>query len=237
MKWGIQKYLKVSPGNSRLHKYSHWSQKAAAHLKPTLHLHTVKAHIMQNIVLQRALHPLTPEKYLFTRMPLCHHQHILPPAACTLLFTQRQQEVSACCLVLDGKLFGGETKSAMFCSSDRCWLDLSISTSPLLSLIGNKIWTLSAFTIYRQELLGGRSEHHPCKGKAAVHFTKRKIFFSLGVSGREMHFWGYGFSVISFFLKCHFYCVLDLFLLSFNIYQWMRHWKRQHWWDRGIKPQ
>lgn len=78
----------MSPRNSRLHKYSHWCQMAAALLKPTLHLHASKAHVMQNMVLHRALQtappPPMPEKDFFTRMPLCHHQRILPHPAYTL---------------------------------------------------------------------------------------------------------------------------------------------------------
>lgn len=57
---------------------------AAALLKPTLYLHTSKARVVQNTVLHRALHPPISEKEFFTRMPLCHHQHIplLPPVHC-----------------------------------------------------------------------------------------------------------------------------------------------------------
>lgn len=54
------------------------------------------------------------------RMPLCHHQRILPLPAYTLLFAHRQQEVWVYCLVLerDGKLLGGETKIMIFYLGD-----------------------------------------------------------------------------------------------------------------------
>lgn len=139
-KWGIWKYLKVSPRNSRLHKYSHWFQMAAALLKPTLHLHTSKACVLQNMVLHRhCTTPNTRERFFYKDASL-HHQCIPTHPTYTLLFTQRQQEVWAYCLVLarDGKPFGGETKIVMFYLGDTCWLDLSISTSPLLSHMGNK---------------------------------------------------------------------------------------------------
>lgn len=48
----------------------------------------------------------------------------------------------------DSKLFGGEIKTTMFYLGETCWLDLSVSISPLLSHTGNKRETLSAYAIW-----------------------------------------------------------------------------------------
>lgn len=118
----------------------------AALFKPTLHWHSSKACVMQNMVLHGALHPpIKKERFFLQR---CHCQRILSEC---ILFTQRQQEVWDYCLVWesDSKFFGGETKPVIFYLGGRCWGDVaSIFASPLLLHIGNKRETLSPCAIW-----------------------------------------------------------------------------------------
>lgn len=141
---------------------------------------------MQNMVLHGALLPPIKKKGFFLQR--CHCQRILSEC---ILFTQRQQEVWDYCLVWesDSKFFGGETKPVIFYLGGRCWGDVaSIFTSPLLLHIGNKRETesLCHLTVIEQ-LLGGRTECFPYKGKAAVLLTKIRRFSALMLLGFNIY--------------------------------------------------
>lgn len=122
---------------------------AATLLKPTLHLHASKAHIMQNTVLQRALQtPPPPEKDFFTRMPLCHHQRILPHPAYTLGSLRGSRRSGLIVWFWKEMANSLVRKQKQGCFIWVIHVDL-ISVSPLLSshILGSKDQLLSACAV------------------------------------------------------------------------------------------
>lgn len=188
MKWGMWKYLKVSPRNLKLHKYRLRCQ------PPVLNQHCVdtfqrfvQRSVTQNMVLHRALHPLTQKKLFFLRG--CHCQ-------CTL----SEQDEFTGIIVWFGKVIAnalaGKQNPWYFIWMADAELILPESSLLLCSYIlgmKEKLGVLVPSDCHEQWkggwTEGGRNECSPYKEKAAVPLTMIRGFSALGLLGFNIYPW------------------------------------------------
>lgn len=183
MKWGMWKYLKVSPRNLRLHKYRLRCQQPVSnqHYIDTFQ-RSVERSVMQNMVLHRALHCLTQKKLVFLRG--CHRQ-------CTL----SEQDEFTGIIVWFGKVIAnalaGKQSPWYFIWVVDAELILPASSLLLCSYIlgmKKKLRVLVPSNCHEQ-FLGGRNECSPYKEKAAVPLTMIREFSALVLLGFNIYPW------------------------------------------------